>query len=1499
MLRLPLILWILFTGLSFYSTAQTYDFQRITQEQGLPSSSITCMTQDSRNLLWIGTDGAGLVRFDGMTYTTFDEPNLFDNRFITDIKEDSKGNLVLCTRYNGVSFFDGNRFFKSFHPRNSALRSESIWKSIPDEGGSYFFGDQEIFYIDLNYKLTVLARNKAGYGVINSVVKCAHSKFIFTSEKGVFELEDKKVKPLSLFDNSYHTLIRKETNAILVGNDAGLVWLYNERSNTKQPFIQIGTDQPFHIRHMFLSRSGNLWLSGKDREGLLLWNDGTQTRFNASNGFTGSNVTFFYQDEVRNLYLGSLGTGLFRTGPQLFFNYNNVQGLEGPNIFGVLSTENAVYVGYNQDDARKFTIESNGQLLLARVFEGNKGTNYFFKTRSKNVLFCSSQGVFKETSAGLQAITSLKNYHVVQAYETDAHFLLGTYGKGLLITDKNFNIIDILDSNKNPYLPDYVYSIHQINASNFYISSNGSLIRISLKNGAYYFTKKLIDDVLSIGTEDSYGNYWYIGTNTLYSVSKKGKVKKFTKEQHGITSLLAYTLIGDNQGNIWLGSNRGVDKIQVRPNGTILTIKNYNSKNGFHGLETNIRAQYKDYEGNIYMGTANGLVKCMSAYNAPSWVSPDIVISSVSVLNKTINWKPLNSENKWFNVPKSKHIFKPTENQLTFEFTTVNAGFTDQFYYSYKLEGLDKNWSEPSTNQTVTYSNLRPGSYRFIVRIVDKNNVAFKTSDPLPFVIDTPFYASWWFISLTIVIAALLIYILIRQSITYNKEFVKESASSRDSKIEQLRIYLLFLGILAPASELVIELFSIRTSSELLINLILGFMSLFAYVATRKRNIFRRYLYEMIVSVYLLYLIISWYKIIALPFEFITIAEYFFFVFLGHILLLNAKHYFVFLGTLALFLISIYFTPHLEVNQSIIVTYITIFIVIIVQIKNIINNNLRERVILADKIVNNGQSIVITANKAGEISFVSENVKELLGYSPHELLGNQWWEKTIDDKVEFENNKQELIEKLKTQEITTRLVKTKSGAYKWIQWHDKEFSKNLIVGVGQDVTDLKKLEIEKEERQEQLRIQALELEEYAKKLEFENTLKERLMQSNSIQDVAQNALTHIASKLENVVYIGIMFPDKYENRVSGHRIFEGEIQSTELYVSDLTSYAACKNGEIYVQDDLLSIPQPSQNDLQNIKDGIGSYIAIPIRFYDEFLGILFVGFTQKMNLNNKELSMLIDATDIVAISANRLRLQSLLKNTNDDLLASINYARTIQEALFPDIRSFSSRLAQVSLFFKPKDLVSGDFYWAKEINDYSFIALGDCTGHGVPGAFLTLLGINFLEQIVVVEGLKDPAAILSRLDQQLYEALNRNNTDTLLRDGMEISICVIDHKNNTLLHAGAGLGLLYFKGEEECHLRGQRLSIGDFRHDEQFVNNEISFDDTYSFFMATDGYQDQLGGLRNKRYSKNKLINLLREVKDELPTEIEQKLAHELQTYQGSHFQIDDITVIQFKINIP
>ena len=244
------------------------------------------------------------------------------------------------------------------------------------------------------------------------------------------------------------------------------------------------------------------------------------------------------------------------------------------------------------------------------------------------------------------------------------------------------------------------------------------------------------------------------------------------------------------------------------------------------------------------------------------------------------------------------------------------------------------------------------------------------------------------------------------------------------------------------------------------------------------------------------------------------------------------------------------------------------------------------------------------------------------------------------------------------------------------------------------------------------------------------------------------------------------------------------------------------------------------------------------------------------------------------------------------------YAKNIQNTILPNLKTSFPVLRDVCLLFRPRDIVSGDFYWAKEDDQNVYIAVADCTGHGVPGAFLTLIGSKILDQIIVEEKITSPSEILTTLDEKLFNSLN-SKKDTLVRDGMEIAICMINKKDKKLSFAGSGLGLIYFINEQEFYVRGQLKSIGDYRQESfLFENYQMDITGNEQFFMATDGYQDQLGGEKYKRLSKKRTIEILNSLQGLSPEMQESLLKKELDKHIGTYAQTDDITVLGFKINI-
>lgn len=1173
------------------------------------------------------------------------------------------------------------------------------------------------------------------------------------------------------------------------------------------------------------------------------------------------------------------------------------------------------------------------------------------------------------------------------------------------------------------------------------------------------------------------------------------------------------------------------------------------------------------------------------------------------------------------------------------------------------------------------------------------------------------FLSSWWFFTIILMIIAFSFYLLFDKTTSFNKSLLKNSKDFNRMRAEELRIYFLFLGFLAPASELFIEYFHLRSYSELTANLLIGFTLIVIYFLSFRNNFFRRHLNIFLLCFFLLFSASTIFKTLTLPFELLTFGELLLVLFFSTYLFQNIRHYWIYVGVVFFVVLSLFSNKLIDTKTAALETVMVAIIVLMNHVKLLVQMNSREKLLFTNAIVNNGKSLVISSDKSGRINFISDNVKEILGYEPEELLGNGWWEKTIDQNTQHENERDKIINLYINEEVTTRMIRTSKGDYRWIQWHDKRFNDNLIVGIGQDVTELRKLEldrltrhnkiekqqqiinklnrlqfnqqknlqehikeilrlaadgircdrwnvweykdhlltsqslyikslntfhkgetlaqeqfpnyfnalkegkpiivtdveiqeetaefregylsnfniqslinlpifiggklkllvccescekiqwdtddinfvksisdlisisIENNKRKEaekkvkeseriyrqinetidsvfwlydimhdkvlyispsctailgadqsyfyssndywknyvleqdkkvileahdnlisvgkyeieyrikkgdeirwikeksfgikddngiiikssgicsditeekklredlqqlslvaektsngvlitdadarviwanqgfldmleipfealignrprdlflpaednhlevlngqnfnveleimtykknrkwisitnttikspnggaiqqielitdiseritsrnQIEIQSQKLEEYSKDLEFQNTLKEMLMQTQNIQDVTLNALAFIFIQYENAHHIAMLFPDATEQQLSGYFLQKEQLEREDYDIQDISSYEICKKGEIYICRNIEELEVKSKSDLINLEKGIRSYIILPIIYQQNFLGLLMLGFNSPFNLSEKQIAGLNGSCQIISISIRQIQLQESLQNKTEDLLSSISYAKYIQESILPDLKTFSEHISNVSLLYRPKDLVSGDFYWCKETKTHSFIAVADCTGHGVPGAFLTLLGMNILEQLVGIEQLSDPSEILKKLDRRMFEMLNHSHTDSVISDGMEIALCVFDRQSKQMAYSGAGLGVLYFKDDIEIHIRGQRVSIADARTEEYpFENKVIDITGDEYFFMATDGYQDQLGGSRYKRFSKNSLIQLLNSNKALPPQVQEIVLEKTIEDYMADYPQIDDFTVIGFQI---
>ena len=268
---------------------------------------------------------------------------------------------------------------------------------------------------------------------------------------------------------------------------------------------------------------------------------------------------------------------------------------------------------------------------------------------------------------------------------------------------------------------------------------------------------------------------------------------------------------------------------------------------------------------------------------------------------------------------------------------------------------------------------------------------------------------------------------------------------------------------------------------------------------------------------------------------------------------------------------------------------------------------------------------------------------------------------------------------------------------------------------------------------------------------------------------------------------------------------------------------------------------------------------------------------------------------------------------NKSILQSINYAQRIQDAMLPKQMGMQTILPESFIFFRPRDVVSGDFYWfydvGRQINGVKneklegkiqrrkiFISAVDCTGHGVPGAFMSMLGFNLLNDIVR-SGIHDSDKILNNLHNGIRKSLNQDETQN--RDGMDMALCVIDPIAKIMEFSGAQNPLMYIQDKQLYRVKANKFPVGGFQLDDHnFTKHIINLDKPATFYIFSDGFTDQFGGPQGRKFMAMNFRNLLFEI-HEMPMSEQQKILELVLTeWMGNHEQTDDVLVIGFRIDL-
>ena len=322
---------------------------------------------------------------------------------------------------------------------------------------------------------------------------------------------------------------------------------------------------------------------------------------------------------------------------------------------------------------------------------------------------------------------------------------------------------------------------------------------------------------------------------------------------------------------------------------------------------------------------------------------------------------------------------------------------------------------------------------------------------------------------------------------------------------------------------------------------------------------------------------------------------------------------------------------------------------------------------------------------------------------------------------------------------------------------------------------------------------------------------------------------------------------------------------------------------------------------------IQSFINIPLIVREEAFGVISVQSFQKNSYTTEHLEVLKSLASYMSIALNNADTHSqlisakeslheqkkIIEEKNKDITASINYAKRIQQAKLPSKELIDDALPESFVLYKPKDIVSGDFYYLHKTAKSVFIAAADCTGHGVPGALMSMICSEQLKDAIAQS--TDTSEILTRVNKGIKASLGQTESPGSTHDGMDIALCAVDSDARVVKYAGANRPIWIIRRGHTIveEILGTKKAIGGFTADDQhFDTHEVKFQQGDTFYISTDGFADTFGGKAKKRVTTQRFKEILLSIQDKSLKEQEQHLDNFIEDWKGGSDQVDDILII-------
>ena len=1378
---------------------------------------VNCVSQGADGLMWIGTDGGELVNFDGVKFNEI----LFNdgrNHHFTHL-EVIKDDIYFSSRF--VGFFRYSLKSKSIHQfdlRNS-LYGEAL-ALYKHQDFTYFVGSNKIISQKTDSKpktaLTVIDKRLKIY----QTIRTQNSIVVLTNVGGV-ELKDGKASLLKDWFNApsiitdEYTFGRFKNDTLSLFKKNGLERIQIHLANGKNEFLnrktlsfsdEFTTEILSYSYNTTKNKSSLLTKSGQ----IYYLDSGVWYAYPSNYKDPIETGTSLFSDLNGDYWVPSSSKGLYRISKEPFTKIDLSPLFSNPHIKFIHSFSNKVLLSDNNNQTY-IEKEVNSQQFQKYNF-GIKGITF----HDNNYFIATNNGLKKIDTANSISIskTYLHNQSLSFVSSELGKLWLSISGKGLQFFNSETNEL-ITPDVRGGRMPHYIYTSQtSADEKSIYFGSNNGIYRLHETENILekiHFKTGELGAYSGLSTKDSHGTNWFTLDHGIVGFTRDNKTVVL-QDKSLFNSTLFYTLIADDLGNIVLGTNKGLTIFKMSETGEVLNKTIYDEKSNFLGYETHMRSQHKVGD-KIFLGTVEGLfqvnTKLLESLPIPS--RPEIHLNYIDETGKNPG------------------------DAISFHFKTNNSKVST-IYYSYRINKSE--WILINQESApIRIESLGDGKQLIEVR-ASYNGVDFSEISSKSILVNSPIWKSIWFILAAVGSLFLFNLYLVKNYKKLNSEGLIDTKDI-DVHLSLTPSIILFTAVSVALAQVIAPYTDPTLKFHLGATLITVFILFTLYlVALSVKSKNKTYFYGTILKIGL----------------FVITGDYLWELFMSslhsfHVLALvlitsmapyilsKIKDTSIFAAALmflcCLFVITIQ-NPVFPKYYFLLTISVACFLMIFY---SYLRYDSLEKLIFVSALINKGSIPVIAFNKDGVVTYASENLDSFVDISHNFILDKSI--KILNDFVPYDSV-------FKDQDITSEF--NDGGKYlvpmtgsnqeiRWIEWSYREFSKNVKVISGQDVSEKMALENTYE-----LLVQ--HAEDFIYKCDNKGVFK-------FINDVSFAKLGYTKDDLIDTNSIRIVD--------SEFRIDVLNFYRNHFLMKKLTSYKEFpilkKNGDrIWVGQSITTIFIPGS------KSKVDGFIAL--------------------------------ARDITAERTQ----QRLIQDQSNSITSSINYARRIQNNLLPLEAQFKDCFEEHFIFSRPKDIVSGDFYWMEKVGENTIIVLGDCTGHGVPGSFMTLLGFNLLNSTVLENRITDPGQILNRLDNKLQKYLPRNEGENQVNDAMELTVCVFNDKTNDMAYACAGSRFLIYENDAFTMFKGDNKHAGDVYDDFISYNTHFaSFKSDVNLLLFTDGFQDQFGGARDKKFSFKRLLELFEE-NIQLPLLSQQRLISEtFDKWIGTTEQTDDVTVVSVK----